>query len=77
MYEFIAKFSGCNGRYAVNRDGFGYEGQRVLDKRQEKYGNKPDSQGLYLDEMLRWFDGAQLLSLKPIAAASRTSRAAK
>lgn len=67
---FIAKFKRAKGRYLVQSDSdyavCGYEGQKILNKKQEKYGNKPDPQtGLYLDEMWRSFGCDEVTSIKP------------
>jgi hypothetical protein len=64
---YIAKFRGAKGRYLVEREGAGYYGgQRIRDRRQEKYGNPPDAAtGLYLDESYRSFSGHDLVTLKP------------
>lgn len=65
MKLYVATFKNARGRYLVERAGNGYEGQKIHDARQEKYGNKPDSEtGLYLGEMWRWHATEDLKSLK-------------
>lgn len=64
---FVARFQYARGRYLVEHVGpHMYEGQRILDRRQENYDNKPDAEtGLYLNEMCRVFDARELVSIKP------------
>jgi hypothetical protein len=65
-YQYVARFKGVKGRYAVSKRGLYLEGQKILDRRQLKYGNHASSQGLFLDEMLRTFSANELVSLKPL-----------
>jgi hypothetical protein len=65
-YQYVARFKGVKGRYAVNKRGLYLDGQKILDRRQLKYGNHASGQGLFLDEMLRTFSANELVSLKPL-----------
>ena len=63
---FVARFAHTRGRYLVEQEAGGYGGQRIMDRRQEKHGNKPDpSTGLYLHEMYRWFGPNEVTHIKP------------
>lgn len=63
---YIAKFKNVPGKYLVSGDtGPGYQGQKILDARQEKFGNKPDSpSGFYLDEKSRMFSASEVESIE-------------
>lgn len=70
---YIARFKWTKGRYLVTKDaGGGFGGQKILNARQEKYGNHPDPQsGLYLDEMYRSFSPNDVESLKAFTPKAR------
>jgi hypothetical protein len=65
--RYIARFKHAPGRYLVEHEGGGsYGGQKIMNRRQEKYGNHPDpATGLYLHEMYRCFSTSELISIKP------------
>lgn len=72
MALFIARFKNVKGRFLVSDHDCpgGYGGQKILNARQEKYGNKPDpASGLYLDEMYRVFSASEVESIKPLRRA--------
>lgn len=68
---FVARFKYSPGRYLVERDGAGYTGRRIADRRQRKHGNRPDATtGLFLYESQGWYLASELVSLKPFTRAT-------
>jgi hypothetical protein len=65
--RYVARFRHAPGRYLVERDGTGFTGRRIHDRRQlTKHGNPPDPEtGLWLNEMSGWYLASDLISLKP------------
>jgi hypothetical protein len=67
MY-FIAKLKTAKGRFLLSgeRGQGGFDGWKIHDARQAKYGNKPDPDtGLYLNEMHRYISESDIASIKP------------
>lgn len=75
---YVARFKGTKGRYLVAEEAPGsYGGQRILDRRQEKYGNPPDpATGLYLHEAYRSFDAREVVRIQPFVRKPYTTDAA-
>jgi hypothetical protein len=63
--RYIATFKYSKWRWFVTETGGGYEGVRIHDARQLKYGNKPDAEtGLFLGEQFGYFGHGEVKTLK-------------